>query len=205
MARSNGIVGTRILVLLGLAAVTGVLSGGCSFIGDARSEFGRLHSCPDDRITAEPHAAPPLPDPPPDIAADPERLRIRRSQQEDAQSINRYFAVQGCGYSEIVFCWSDRYTHCSPQMSLTPGSQPPGPPPESVARYQTWADQVCACTDSACARAASAPIAAQPSTDTTTMLAWMPAITAAAQRAKACVARLQGAAAPAPSGSETTP
>jgi hypothetical protein len=84
------------------AALSAPLAG-CAATGQyrssqdaARAEFVKDASCPADRASvAHPASAPP-----PDVAADPDRLRIWKAEAEKS----RVYSAQGCGQERTYRC-----------------------------------------------------------------------------------------------------
>jgi hypothetical protein len=102
-----------------LLAAMALSAASCGYLIDAakvRQQFATDHSCPPARVTVRELPLPAAPvvarEPPPEIAADPERLelwreserarqeRIRQAQQDDL----RMFEVQGCEVHETLTC-----------------------------------------------------------------------------------------------------
>ena len=107
--------------LASLAAVLG--AAGCvGRDGQARAQFSLDVACPEDRIAVTPvvrRAATP-PEPPPEVAADPARLRLwrERDAMRDATPWGfSYVAVHGCGQKRVYLCspclaTARAYPHC---------------------------------------------------------------------------------------------
>lgn len=82
---------------------------GCAIYGDgavvtnnqgaAREQFAQDQTCPIARVSAA-HVSPAAP--PPDIASDPERVRMWNDRAEDEAS--RQFTVSGCGRTTRYTC-----------------------------------------------------------------------------------------------------
>ena len=66
---------------------------------NARSEFARQDSCPEDRVTVT--HAPPRPAPP-DVAADPGRLAVWNDNE--AKRSQPYYVASGCGQQRRYLC-----------------------------------------------------------------------------------------------------
>jgi hypothetical protein len=111
------------ITVLALAASTGCRK---SLPEGAREEFARRHSCPEDRVTVQERddvdpaeIVPGLEgEPPPEVAADPERLakwtqdaNEKRAQAEDGVSSLAVFEVSGCDTSMVLFCSHPRVPH----------------------------------------------------------------------------------------------
>ena len=110
-------------VKLGFATLLCVLMPGCGSQQDAAfSTFSETYSCPRDQITVDPiktvtmrelwMQANPLPQPPADIQADPERLALSNKTQDKAREgplrgVERYklFHASGCGRAEDYACY----------------------------------------------------------------------------------------------------
>ncbi len=70
-----------------------------SLESNARSEFARQNSCPDDRVTVG-HAPPRQP--PADVAADPGRLAMWNDNE--AKRAEHYYVASGCGHESLYLC-----------------------------------------------------------------------------------------------------
>jgi hypothetical protein len=84
----------RLLVLALLGGVACV-----SLESNARSDFARQNSCPEDRVTIA-HAPPRQA--PPDVAADPGRLALWN--ENEANRSSHYYVASGCGYESLYLC-----------------------------------------------------------------------------------------------------
>lgn len=122
-------------VLLCLAVLLPAAVAGCGSPKEAAYRtFSEAHACPRDRMTVEPVKgvtmrdlwlrANPLPDPPPDVRADPARLAVwRAARDKEREGVLRgveyytLFRVSGCGEAADYACY------CPPQMrGATKGS-----------------------------------------------------------------------------------
>jgi hypothetical protein len=122
-----------ITCLLALAASTGCRK---SLSEGAREEFARQHSCPEDRVTVRERddvspaeIVPGLEEkePPPEVAADAERLakwkqdaEEKRAKAEDAVSSLAVFEVSGCDTSMVMLCNHPRVPHSKGGYSIQP-------------------------------------------------------------------------------------
>ena len=86
-------------------------SQGCitSRITGARTQFSQDATCPEDRVAVRetPLVLTPV-EPPPDVAADPQRLAMwqaRDAEQRRAKQSDRYYVVSGCGASHVYRCY----------------------------------------------------------------------------------------------------
>jgi PDZ domain len=103
----------------GALGVLGLLVGGCTSrelvtvgdpapaltqgaVADASSQFSQRLSCPPDRLAArlEPRAI----TPPPDVAADPERLAMYTEKAAAEIAASTLVSVSGCGQSALYLC-----------------------------------------------------------------------------------------------------
>jgi hypothetical protein len=99
----------------------GALTACTSVEGNAKNYFAWRYSCPDDRVTfterpdLRRHDAPPAPThatPPPEVAADPQRLAMFRETERKENEVRaataedtRYIIeVSGCGVTELSVC-----------------------------------------------------------------------------------------------------
>jgi hypothetical protein len=93
-----------------LAALVGLLLASCANSSVARDTFASSHTCPSDRVSVTPR-----PDlwrfsfvsPKPDVAADPERLRVWQERQKKAAADALpcvVFEMDGCGQSQLLCC-----------------------------------------------------------------------------------------------------
>ena len=81
----------------------------------AHSRFSSRHSCPDDRMTLKAislnvHDLVVLPDPPPDVAADPGRLAVWREVKRNTAAHYVFLTavdVMGCGFQQTYLCWEE--------------------------------------------------------------------------------------------------
>jgi hypothetical protein len=80
-----------------LIAVSGL--GCASFESTARSQFVRLASCPDNRVSVT-HEAPEAA--PQDIAADPPRLAVWNADAD--RRAKSHYVARGCGQVHRYFC-----------------------------------------------------------------------------------------------------
>jgi len=77
---------------------------------EVTSTFVASASCPADRVTVtqldtRPETGTPGPEPPPEIAADPERAAIyRQTHPGKWVDAHRTFAAEGCGQREVYVC-----------------------------------------------------------------------------------------------------
>jgi hypothetical protein len=88
-------------------------SAGCSLSGAAVRRFARDESCPEDRVVVRrradmrPSSAIPRTQPPADVAADPERLRVwesTRQDERDLADLGEIYEVEGCGVGRLYTC-----------------------------------------------------------------------------------------------------
>jgi hypothetical protein len=112
------------LVLIALVGLTGCRK---SLADGAREEFARRHSCPEDRVTVQERDDANAAEiafgfeegePPPEVAADPERLakwkqdaEEKRTRAEDGASSLGIFEVGGCDTSMLLVCNHPRIPH----------------------------------------------------------------------------------------------
>jgi len=110
----------RLLLVLAVATCgTGCANAPDVLFGEAVRSFGRVHSCPDDRLQVR-HAHVWLSDlveskqPPAEVAADAGRLAVwNRAVNQDLGHFDRLTAVHvaGCGSQAIYFCWYGHLLH----------------------------------------------------------------------------------------------
>lgn len=113
----------------------------------ARATFSAAHSCPDDRLVARVRsdlhffdvAFPPIPvpEPPPEIRADPARLTVweqtrhqARAARDEWKDAGQVIEVEGCDRREVYACF--RYTETATTRntpSCTPVPPDRAPPP----------------------------------------------------------------------------
>ncbi len=111
-----------LLACLSIAS-SGLAIAACSSASQARADFAQSYTCPPERVavTSWPSAAQrehyssvraptAQPSPPPDVAADPARLRMwqtereaKRKQEEEVSSCDGY-EVTGCGQQHFYCC-----------------------------------------------------------------------------------------------------
>lgn len=110
--RQSGLIG-RVLI-----AGVAVLATACaSLSGAARTAFAQHFACPPERVTvaerSDIHPTINVPDkpPPPEVAADPERLAYYRKMNQPAHTIPNpvydgydFFDATGCGHHAIYAC-----------------------------------------------------------------------------------------------------
>jgi hypothetical protein len=100
-----------------VVTMLGIASAGCASLpSGAKSIFSRSYACPADRVivTARPDVAPrsvvrvpASSEPPPDVAADAERLRLWRSMHapsRDVDAIGAVYEVAGCDRRAMFVC-----------------------------------------------------------------------------------------------------
>jgi hypothetical protein len=103
-----------------LAGALAILNTGCvmSMAQGARTIFSQKNTCPSDRITVRQRAdVPPhtllapqasQPQPPPDVASDPERLalwnKMHRDREASIDDVGTTYEVSGCGQSVMYVC-----------------------------------------------------------------------------------------------------
>jgi hypothetical protein len=107
-----------------VSLATGLVLLGCGngTVDDARSEFGRAYSCPEDRIRVTPrddvkwstvvlsdHAT--RGTPPPEVKKDPARLaKWQKDKEEEERPLRELldtfnvFGARGCGHDDLVGC-----------------------------------------------------------------------------------------------------
>lgn len=136
-----------------LTMTLGMLASCASLSGEAGNEFARTASCPPDRVTVLSRVGPgfvPEESPPPDVAADPERLAFWRQQQEARTQAMfggcEWFEASGCGQREILCCEHPTGDHgevftssavCTPKSASVPNRErgtPIGLPSAPTAR-----------------------------------------------------------------------
>jgi hypothetical protein len=90
--------------LLGCGACAS-LKQGPDAAAQARWQFANDTFCPESRVTAQ--RVIPMPEPPPAIANDPERLAMwhRKYEAQADQKRRRTIAVAGCGAQATYACW----------------------------------------------------------------------------------------------------
>lgn len=108
-----------LLVLAAATCGTGCANAPDVLFGEAVRSFGRVHSCPDDRLEVR-HAQVRLADlveskqPPAEVAADAGRLAVwNQVAARDLAQYDRLTAVHvaGCGSHAIYFCWYGHLIH----------------------------------------------------------------------------------------------
>jgi hypothetical protein len=83
-----------------LLALVPMLVVACSSLeSNARSDFARQNSCPEDRVTIA-HAPPRRA--PPEVAADPGRLAVWNDNE--AKRSSHYYVASGCGHESLYLC-----------------------------------------------------------------------------------------------------
>jgi hypothetical protein len=104
---------------------------GCdSFELAARRAFAYSKTCPMSRVTAANHA-PVIPAPPPDVAADAERLAMWKQTQEQQYAGSYFWTATGCGADALYVCQKAPMTRaipiCVPSVttSVAAASAPP--------------------------------------------------------------------------------
>ena len=118
---------------LGLAALA--LTACVSMPTAARDSFVKSVACPPERVTVAPAMAPAAAAPPPDVAADPGRLRIWASSHQDVNRDWTFFDVNGCGQHQRIKCSAGgdlclRDFDLDGKLAALRASLPPPPPPE---------------------------------------------------------------------------
>jgi hypothetical protein len=124
---------TASITVFALAASTGCRK---SLSEGAREAFARKHSCPEDRVIVQQrddvNPAEIVPgfegeEPPPEVAADPDRLakwkqdvEEKRAKAEDAVSSLAVFEVSGCDTSMVMLCNHPRVPHSKGGYSIQP-------------------------------------------------------------------------------------
>lgn len=122
--------GWRLAIAFALGGL-GLAIGGCAqeteILAGARWQFAKQISCPEDRVTAnvDPQsAAQDARPPPPEVAADPDRLAMYDKQAEAEAVLGRWVVVTGCGQEARYHCeighgptgqgrWD---VYCAPQL-----------------------------------------------------------------------------------------
>lgn len=107
----------------------------------AREQFSKQHACPESRVEVRPRGdlrvwdvlVGVTPQPPPDVASDPERIALFRANQQDQndrmQSSCELYEVRGCSQQQLLCCahpsaeGGGTYTTA---VSCSPGRYPPG-------------------------------------------------------------------------------
>jgi hypothetical protein len=111
---------TGVRTLLVFAPLLLLAASCATYAGVTRSAFVSDATCPSDRVTVA-HAPPPPP--PPDVAADPGRLRVWRT--EAAKRTKHRFVATGCGQTRRYFCddeaegtgrYAGNYVVCRPDQ-----------------------------------------------------------------------------------------
>ena len=96
--------GSGSTVLPACSATDWCTPDGCdSFELAARNTLVKDKSCPVERVTATPHAAQ-IPAPPPDIAADPERMRLWVQTHQQQIAGQTFVTASGCGAETLYEC-----------------------------------------------------------------------------------------------------
>lgn len=93
-----------------IALPLGLACAACvSRVSGARTQFSGDLTCPEDRVAVSPRVAVAIPlEPPPDVAADPERRWMwedKNAARRNAESEKTYFVAEGCGQSRIYHCF----------------------------------------------------------------------------------------------------
>ena len=116
--------GACVTAAIAAALVSASLACGSPRQWLARDDFARSYACPADRI--EVRARPDLADradaasfaaaapPPPEIASDPERLRVweANARAERERERGDWFEVVGCGHDAVFRCRQELQYHC---------------------------------------------------------------------------------------------
>jgi hypothetical protein len=108
------------ITTLGATVAVGLFASSCAwlndpsdlYIGQIRNELSFAQACPETRIVVLPRAGPPGEcderPPPPQIAADPERLGVWHQHELERShwcGFRRYFTAEACGRREYYDCW----------------------------------------------------------------------------------------------------
>ncbi len=93
-----------------VAALVALSGAGCvSREAQTRAQFSSEVTCPESRVAVAQQILLTTPTaPPPEIAADPERLQMWRERDEARRAVDRekqYFSAQGCGQRRIYHCY----------------------------------------------------------------------------------------------------
>jgi hypothetical protein len=110
----------------------------------AREEFAHQYSCPRERVSARERTdiVPSTGAPPPDVAGDPDRLALWRSDALKRMDTRPVFEATGCGRSELYRCWlwspsatesGVAHTECVKDTTLASEAAPPPLPATIVA------------------------------------------------------------------------
>ena len=125
-------------LVLGPVAIGGVL---CNVFdvrkGLARDEFSRRYSCPGSRIDIRTRSdikpsywdrLKPRPTPPPDVAADPDRLAVWNAKIDEPMNWTddyyKVLEVHGCNQSLLVYCGGRGKNLGCHDMAYPPGRAP---------------------------------------------------------------------------------
>jgi hypothetical protein len=105
---------------------------GCDSFGEAvRHAFVKDETCPYERVNATAHE-PVLPAAPPDVAADPERMRVWTQFHREQIGRRTFMTATGCGARTVYECDKPPGTRTIPVCEVTAPAEEPPPAPTPV-------------------------------------------------------------------------